>query len=212
MASAGGSGKRINAKRKIERRLGVNLWGSAKSPFEVRNYPPGIHGPSGRRGVGSDYKKQLDAKQKLKKYYGNITEKQFLRTYKEATRLKGDTGESLIGLLESRLDAIIYRAKLAPTVFSARQLVSHKHVTLNGKVTNVASCQVKPGDVVEIRQKSQQMPLILEAQQSPERDIPDYLTVDEKKKSVSYVRRPILEEVPYPVMMEPNLVIEFYSR
>src|SRR5690606_15712808 len=143
MSSTGGSGKRVNAKHKIERRLGVNLWGRAKSPFEVRNYPPGSHGPQGRRNVASDYKKQLDAKQKLKKYYANITEKQFRKVYAEAVRMKGDTGENMIGLLESRLDAVVYRAKFVPTVFAARQFVSHKHVTVNGQVVNIASYRVK---------------------------------------------------------------------
>lgn len=211
MSSVGGSGKRVNAKRKIERRLGVNLWGSVRSPFESRNYAPGSHGATGRKSVGSDYKKQLMAKQKLRGYYGNITEKQFSKTYKAAVRQKGNTGENLIGLLESRLDAIIYRAKIVPTVFSARQFVNHKHVTVNGVITNIASYQVKVGDVIQVREKSRQIPMVIEAQQSPERDVPDYLEVDAKQMTIKFVRCPILEEVPYPVMMEPNLVIEYYS-
>jgi len=201
--------KRITAKHKLDRRMGENIWGRSKSPVNVRQYGPGEHGQR-RKGRPSDYGIQLKAKQKLKGYYGNITEKQFRRYYQEAVRRKGDTGEHMVGLLERRLDALVYRAKFVPTVFAARQFVSHGHVLVNGTRTNVPSCQLKEGDVVEIRQKSREMPMVLEAMQSPERDVPEYITVEGTK--ATFTRVPTLDEVPYPVQMEPHLVIEFYSR
>ncbi len=202
--------KRINAKYKIDRRLGLNLWGRAKSPFNTRNYGPGQHGQ--RRGKPSDYGTQLFAKQKLKGYYGNITEKHFRRLYAEAVRLRGDTGENLIGLLESRLDAIVYRMKFVPTVFASRQFVNHGHVLVNGKRVNIPSYQVKAGDVIEVKPASKELGVLLEAVQSHERDVPDYIEVDHKKMKGTYTRVPNLADVPYPVQMEPNLVVEFYSR
>jgi small subunit ribosomal protein S4 len=202
--------KRVSAKHKIDRRLGVNLWGRPKSPINVRESRPGQHGQ--RRRKLSDYGTQLMAKQKLKGYYANITEKQFRRYYFEATRRHGDTSENLIGLLERRLDAVVYRMKFVPTVFAARQFVNHGHIKVNGKRVNIPSYLVQDGDVVEVREKSRQMPLVLEAIQSPERDVPDYLSVDFDKLRGTFVRTPKLTDVPYPVQMEPNLVIEFYSR
>lgn len=202
--------KRIESKHKIDRRLGVNLWGRPKSPLNSRAYGPGQHGQ--RRSKPSDYGLQLTAKQKLKGYYGNITERQFRRLYAAAIRKRGDTGENLIGLLESRLDALVYRMKFVPTVFAARQFVNHGHVLVNGKRVNIPSYLAKPGDIIEVRQKSKEMALVLEAAQLAERDIPEYLEVDQKVKKGTYVRVPTLLEVPYPVQMEPNLVVEFYSR
>jgi small subunit ribosomal protein S4 len=203
--------KRIRAKYKIDRRMGENIWGRPGSPVNKREYGPGQHGQR-RRGKPSDFGIQLRAKQKLKGYYGNITERQFRKVYDEATRLKGDTSENLIGLLERRLDAIVYRAKFVPTVFSARQVVSHGHVLVNGQRVNIPSYRCRPGDVVEIREASRQMILVLEAAQSNERDVPDYLDVDHSKMRASFTRIPQLADVPYAVRMEPNLVIEFYSR
>ncbi len=202
--------KRIESKYKIDRRLGVNLWGRPKSPLNVRAYGPGQHGQ--RRSKPSDYGLQLTAKQKLKGYYGNITERQFRRLYAEAVRRRGDTSENLIGLLESRLDAVVYRMKFVPTVFAAGQFVNHGHVLVNGKRVNIPSYLVKAGDIVEVRQKSKEMTVVLEASQLAERDIPEYLEVDHKAMKGTYVRVPTLLEVPYPVQMEPNLVVEFYSR
>ena len=203
--------KRIQAKFKINRRLGVNLWGRAKSPLNKgKEHPPGQHGQ--RRKKPSDFGTQLMAKQKLKGYYGNIGEKQFRRLYDEAVRRRGDTSENLIELLERRLDAVIYRMKFAPTPFAARQLCNHGHVQVNGKRVNIASFQVRDNDVVGIKEKSRDMALILEAAQSPERDVPDYLSVDHKDMKGTFVRAPKLPDVPYPVQMEPNLVVEFYSR
>lgn len=203
--------KRIAAKYKISRRLGVNLWGRAKDPVNKREYGPGQHG-AGRRRKTSDYGLQLKAKQKLKGYYGNITEKQFRRTYAEASRRRGDTSENLIGLLESRLDAFVYRMGVVPTVFSARQFVNHGHIQVNGKRVNIASYRLQPGDEVSVRERSREIPIVLEAIQNPERTAPDYMDFDEKKLTAKYTRVPQLAEVPYPVMMEPNLVIEYYSR
>ncbi|MDW3203899.1 MAG: 30S ribosomal protein S4 [Alphaproteobacteria bacterium] len=202
--------KRINAKHKIDRRLGVNLWGRPKSPFNKRETPPGQHGQ--RRRKPSDFGTQLMAKQKLKGYYGNIGEKRFRKYYEEATRLRGDTGENLVGLLEHRLDAIVYRAKFVPTVFAARQFVNHGHVLVNGRRVTVASYKVRVGDVIEVRQKSREMPLVLEAIQSAEREVPEYIEVDHNKLTASITRTPKLEDIPYPAQMEPNLVVEFYSR
>lgn len=202
--------KRNESKYKIDRRLGVNLWGRPKSPLNVRAYGPGQHGQ--RRSKPSDYGLQLTAKQKLKGYYGNITERQFRRLYAEAVRRRGDTSENLIGLLESRLDAVIYRMKFVSTVFAARQFVNHGHVLVNGKRVNIPSYLVKAGDVIEVRQKSKEMLVVLEAAQLAERDVPEYLEVDHKAMKGTYIRVPTLLEVPYPVQMEPNLVVEFYSR
>ena len=202
--------KRIQAKYKINRRLGVNLWGRPKSPINVRDYPPGQHGQ--RRRKPSDYGLQLMAKQKLKGYYGNVTEKQFRRYYKEAQRITGDTSENLIGILETRLDAVVYRMKFVPTVFSSRQFINHGHIRVNGIKVNIPSYLIKEGDVVTVREKSRQMPLVLLATESSERELPDYIDVIASKMEGTFVRIPKLADVPYPVQMEPNLVIEFYSR
>ena len=203
--------KRTSAKYKLDRRMGENIWGRPKSPVNRREYGPGQHGQR-RKGKMSDFGTQLRAKQKLKGYYGDLTEKQFRRIYAEAERRKGDTGENLIGLLERRLDAVVYRAKFVPTVFAARQFVNHGHVEVNGRRVNIASYQVKDGDVVSVREKSRQLALVLEAAQSVERDTPGYLEVDHTKMTASYVRQPQLADVPYPVQMEPNLVVEFYAK
>ncbi|WP_417318943.1 30S ribosomal protein S4 [Emcibacter sp.] len=203
--------KRIQSKYKIDRRLGENIWGRPKSPVNRREYGPGQHG-QGRRGKLSDFGIQLRAKQKLKGYYGNITEKQFKRIYKEADRQKGDTGEILVGLLERRLDAVVYRAKFVPTVFASRQFVNHGHVKVNGKKVNIPSYQVKPGDVIEIREKSRQVPMVIQGLESAEREVPEYLTVEDNGYKVTFLRQPVLDEIPYPVQMEPNLIVEFYSR
>ena len=204
------SGKRESSKHKIDRRLAVNLWGRPKSPFNKRQTGPGMHGA--RRGKPTGYGIQLKAKQTLKGYYGNIGERQFRRYFEEASRMKGDTSQNLIGLLERRLDAVIYRACFAPTVFSARQIVNHRHVTVNGKVVNIPSYLVQEGDVIEIREKSKKIPIIIAATESPEREVPDYIDCDPKALKATYLRVPKLEDVPYPVMIEPNLVVEFYSR
>ena len=203
--------KRHDAKHKIDRRLGVNLWGRPKSPVNRREYGPGQHGQR-RKGKLSDFGTQLRAKQKLRGYYANISERQFHSYYIEATRLRGDSGENLIGLLERRLDAIVYRAKFVPTVFAARQFVNHGHVKVNGKRVNIASYQLKPGDVVEVKDASKQSTMVLGATQLSERDVPDYLEVDHAKMTAKLARIPGLAEVPYPTQMEPNLVVEFYSR
>lgn len=202
--------KRIAAKHKIDRRLGVNLWGRAKSPINKRSHRPGQHGQS--RTKLSDYGRQLMAKQKLKGYYGNIGEKQFRSTYDEAVRLRGDTSENLVGLLERRLDAIVYRMKFVPTVFAARQIVNHCHIHVNGKRVNIPSYRVQPGDEIEVVGSMKENEIVLAANQSSERDIPDYMDVDHKQMKGKFIRVPELADVPYPVKMEPNLVIEFYSR
>ncbi len=203
--------KRVSSKYKLNRRLGENLWGRPKSPVNRRDYPPGQHGQRRRR-KASDFGVQLAAKQKLRGYYGNITEKQFRRTYGEAVKGRGDTSENLIGLLERRLDAVVYRMKFVPTVFAARQFVNHGHVQVNGQRVTIPSYRVREGDIIEVREKSRQIVMLLEAIESPERDVPDYVDVDYKQMRGTFLRQPKLAEVPYPVQMEPNLVIEFYSR
>jgi len=203
--------KRSNAKYKIDRRMGENIWGRPKSPVNKREYGPGQHGQR-RKNKLSDFGTQLRAKQKLKGYYGDLTEKQFRKIYGEAERVRGDTGEMLIGLLERRLDAVIYRAKFVPTVFAARQFVNHGHVLVNGKRVNIASYRVAEGDVISVREKSRQMAAIVEAIALTERDVPDYLEADHNKMTVKFVRTPGLGDVPYPVQMEPNLVVEYYAK
>ena len=203
--------KRTAAKYKIDRRMGENIWGRAKSPVNRREYGPGQHGQRRKQKL-SDFGTQLRAKQKLKGYYGDLTEKQFRRIYAEAERVKGDTGENLIGLLERRLDAVVYRAKFVPTIFAARQFVNHGHVEVNGKRVNIASYRVREGDVISVRERSRQLAIVLEAIASAEREVPDYLEVDSNKLTASFVRTPALGDVPYPVMMEPNLVVEYYAK
>jgi small subunit ribosomal protein S4 len=202
--------KRAAAKSKICRRLGVNLWGRSKDPLARRNYAPGQHGQKRRKLSG--FATQLMAKQKLKGYYGNVGERQFRRIYELASRLRGDTAENLIGLLERRLDMVCYRLNYVPTIFAARQLVNHGHVRVNGKRVNIPSYMVKDGDVIELGERARNMPMVLETQQRPERDVPDYLLLDPRTLKGTYVRVPKMADVPYPVRMEPNLVIEFYSR
>jgi small subunit ribosomal protein S4 len=203
--------KRIRAKHKIDRRLTENIWGRPKSPLNKRQSRPGQHGER-RVSKLSDFGQQLRAKQKLKGYYANLSERQFHRLYVEASRAKGSTSEHLIGLLERRLDAVVYRAKFVPTVFAARQFVSHGHVTVNGRRVTIPSFRVRVNDVVEVKEKSRQLPLVLEAIKSAERDTPDYVEVDQNKMTAKLARIPTLSDVPYPVTMEPNLVVEFYSR
>tara|TARA_Y100001970_G_scaffold276875_1_gene380236 strand:- start:26 stop:646 length:621 start_codon:yes stop_codon:yes gene_type:complete len=203
--------KRLRAKYKIDRRMGENIWGRPKSPVNIRSYGPGQHGQL-RKSKLSDFGLQIRAKQKLKGYYANMNERQFKNIFKEAVRIKGDTSENIIGLLESRLDAFIYRAKFVPTVFSARQFINHGHIKVNGKRVNIPSYRLKTGDLVEIKDKSKSLDLVLNGQESGERDVPDYIECDQKKLIAKLTRVPKLEEVPYPVQMEPNLVVEFYSR
>jgi small subunit ribosomal protein S4 len=203
--------KRTAAKYKIDRRMGENIWGRSKSPVNRREYGPGQHGQR-RKGKMSDFGLQLRAKQKLKGYYGDLTEKQFRRIYAEAERLRGDTGDLLVGLLERRLDAVVYRAKFVPTVFAARQFVNHGHVEVNGKRVNIPSYRVKEGDVVSVKEKSRQLEIVMSGVESQERDTPDYLEVDHNKMTATFVRTPSLGDVPYPVQMEPNLVVEFYAQ
>ncbi len=203
--------KRISAKHKISRRIGQNLWGTSKSPVNRRESGPGQHGAR-RKNKISDFGVQLRAKQTLKGYYANITERQFRRIFAEANRLRGDTGENMIGLLERRLDAVVYRSKFAPTPFAARQIVNHGHVKVNGRRLNIASAVVKEGDVIELSEKIRQSAPVLAAIQSAEREVPEYLEADHNKGVVKFVRTPKLSDVPYPVQMNPNLIIEFYSR
>ena len=203
--------KRTSAKYKIDRRMGENIWGRPKSPVNKREYGPGQHGQRRKQKI-SDFGLQLRAKQKLKGHYGDLTEKQFRRTYAEAERVRGDTGENLIGLLERRLDAVVYRAKFVPTIWSARQFVNHGHVLVNGRRVNIPSYRVKEGDVIEVREKSRQMALVMEAVGLAERDVPDYIEVDHSKMKVTFVRAPQLADVPFAVQMEPNLVVEYYAK
>jgi len=203
--------KRLASKHKVDRRLKVNLWGRPKSPFNTRNYPPGQHGKT-KRGKPSDYGTQLEAKQKMKFYYGNMNERQFRNAYRKAIQKKGNTSENLIGFLERRLDIIIYRAKFATTVFSARQLINHGHIRINGKKVNIPSYLVKAEDTIEIKDKSKEIVIITAALVSKEREVPDYIQMDEKHKKAKLIRVPKFSEVPYPIIMEPNLVIEYYSR
>jgi len=203
--------KRLSSKHKVDRRLKVNLWGRPKSPFNSRNYPPGQHGKA-RKGKPSDYGTQLEAKQKMKFYYGNINERQFRNIYLKAIQKKGNTTENLVGILERRLDTVTYRAKFATTVFSARQLINHGHIRVNGKKVNIPSYLVKSEDTIEIKNKSKELNMIVGALASKERDIPEYIQMDEKNKKAKLVRVPKFSEIPYPTIMEPNLVIEYYSR
>ena len=203
--------KRTSAKYKIDRRMGENIWGRPKSPVNRRDYGPGQHGQR-RKGKLSDFGLQLRAKQKLKGHYGDLTEKQFRRIFGEAERVKGDTGENLIGLLERRLDAVVYRAKFVATMFAARQFVNHGHVTVNGKRVNIPSYRVKEGDLIEVRDRSKQIAVVIEATQLAERDVPDYIDADHSKMIATFVRTPGLGDVPFAVQMEPNLVIEYYAQ
>ncbi|AKI00305.1 ribosomal protein S4, bacterial/organelle type [Hoeflea sp. IMCC20628] len=203
--------KRESSKYKLDRRMGENIWGRPKSPVNRREYGPGQHGQR-RKSKLSDFGIQLRAKQKLKGYYGDVSEKQFRKIYDEANRLKGDTPENLIGLLEARLDAIVYRAKFVPTIFAARQFINHGHITLNGQRMNIGSARCKPGDVIAVKEKSKQLAIVLESAQLAERDVPEYIEADHHKMSATFVRVPSLSDVPYAVVMEPNLVVEFYSR
>ena len=203
--------KRLNSKHKVDRRLKVNLWGRPKSPFNRRDYPPGLNGQN-RKKKPSDFGIQLMAKQKLKCHYGYITEKQFRNLFFKASKIKGNTSENLIELLERRLDATVYRMKFSTTIFAARQFVSHGHILVNGKKVTISSYSLKDGDIVEVKEKSREIPVLLEAISSTERETPQYLSVDYDKLKGTFVKGPKLDEVPYPVLMEPNLVIEYYSR
>ena len=203
--------KRVEAKHKLDRRMGQNIWGRPKSPVNRREYGPGQHGQR-RKGKLSDFGVQLRAKQKLKGYYANISERQFRSIYAEAIRQKGDSGANLIGLLERRLDAAVYRAKFVPTIFASRQFISHGHIKVNGRRVTIPSYRLKAGDTIEVKDKSKQLALVLEAAQLPERDVPEYIEADHNKMTAKFTRVPAINEVPYPVHMEPQLVVEYYSR
>jgi small subunit ribosomal protein S4 len=203
--------KRSEAKYKIDRRMGQNIWGRPKSPVNRREYGPGQHGQR-RKGKLSDFGVQLRAKQKLKGYYANISERQFHGIYVEAGRMKGDTGENLIGLLERRLDTVVYRAKFVATMFAARQFINHGHIKVNGRRVNISSYKLKPGDLVEIKESSKQLTHVLEASQLGERDVPDFIEADHGKMTAKFSRIPALSDVPFAVQMEPHLIVEFYSR
>ena len=203
--------KRLLSKHKVDRRLKSNLWGRPKSPFNSRNYPPGQHGKS-KKGKPSDYGTQLEAKQKMKFYYGNMNERQFRNVYRKAIKKKGNTTENLVGILERRLDTVVYRAKFATTVFSSRQLINHGHIKVNGKKVNIPSYLVRAEDNIEIKDKSKDLTIISGALVNKERDVPDYIQIDDKNKKAKLIRVPKFSEVPYPSIMEPNLVIEYYSR
>jgi small subunit ribosomal protein S4 len=203
--------KRSEAKYKLDRRMGENIWGRPKSPVNRREYGPGQHGQR-RKGKLSDYGVQLRAKQKLRGYYGNISEKQFRGIYDEAIRMRGDSGANMIGLLERRLDAVIFRAKFVPTVFAARQFINHGHVKVNGRRVNIPSYRVKVGDTIELKESSRQLAIVLEAAQLAERDVPDYIEADHNKMTAKLARIPLISDVPYAVMMQPHLVVEYYSR
>ena len=203
--------KRLASKHKVDRRLKTNLWGRPKSPFNTRNYPPGQHGKD-KKGKPSDYGNQLEAKQKMKSYYGNMNERQFRNVYRKAIKKKVNTTENLVGFLERRLDTVIYRAKFAITVFSARQLINHGHIRVNGKKVNIPSYLVKAEDIIEIRDKSKELTMIAGALVSKEREVPDYIKMDEKNKKATFIRVPKFSEIPYPSIMQPSLVIEYYSR
>ena len=204
--------KRLASKHKVDRRLKVNLWGRPKSPFNSRNYPPGQHGKSTKRGKTSDYGTQLEAKQKLKFYYGNMNERQFRNVFRKALQKRGNTTENFIGLLERRLDTVIYRAKFTTTVFSARQLINHGHIKVNGKKVNIPSCLLSEKDTIELKDKSKELLVVAGALVNKEREIPDYIQMDEKNKIAKLIRVPKFSDVPYPTIMEPNLVVEYYSR
>ncbi|MDR3126627.1 MAG: 30S ribosomal protein S4 [Rickettsiales bacterium] len=203
--------KRLSSKHKLDRRYGVNVWAKPKSPVNKRKYKPGQHGPTARV-KQTEYGRQLAAKQLLKGYYGNISERKFRSYYDAALKGRGDTAQGIVGRLESRLDAIIYRANFAPTVFSARQLVSHGHVRVNGRRVTIASFAAKPGDVVALDERAWNIPAVLQAENNKDHVVPEYLSVEAKKKAATFVRVPAFEEVPYPVQMQPNLIVEFYSK
>ena len=204
--------KRIQAKKKLSRKFGVNLWGKANDTYEKRNYKPGQHGKTMMRGRTSDYGTQLKAKQQMKFYYGNISEKQFRNMFKAATNIKGDVSENFIGLLESRLDVVIFRSNFVSTVFAARQFVNHKHVLVNGKVVNIPSYKLQIGDIVEVKEKSRSLTVVIESLQNAQADVPSYLSLDKANFAVKVVAKPVFAEVPYACEMEPHLITEFYSR
>lgn len=199
------------SKYKLSRRLGVSVWGDTKDPYNKKNYKPGQHGPLSVRKL-SVFAKQLNAKQLLKGYYGRIKEGQFRNIFAEAARMKGDTGENLIALLESRLDAVIYRMNIASSIFAARQLVTHKHICVDGKVVNVPSFVVKPGSVIEVKDASKNLTAIEAAVSKMDRAVPDYINFEAGSKKGSFLRIPTFAEVPYPCQIDPQLVVEFYSR
>ncbi|XVN41153.1 MAG: 30S ribosomal protein S4 [Rickettsia endosymbiont of Argas persicus] len=203
--------KIVRSKYKASRRLGVSLWGDSKDAFNTRNYRPGQHGQNTMVKT-SDYGLHLKAKQRIKCHYGRITEKQFRNLFGSAQKMKGNTGENFIGLLESRLDTIVYRMNIAQTIFAARQLVSHGHIKVNGHKADIASMRLKEGDVVEIKESSRQMTVIQESVSKQGQTTPDYVSFDVDSLSGKYLRVPTISDVRYPFKAEVHLVVELYSR
>lgn len=203
--------KIVKAKYKVSRRLGSSIWGDEKDPFHTKNYRPGQHGP-GTRGKVSDYGLHLNAKQMVKNHYGRVTETQFRNIFKLASKMKGNTAENFAGLLEQRLDMVVYRMNFAPTIFAARQLVSHCHVRLNGKKVNIASQRVQIGDVIEIKDNSKDITKIMESIQKLSRPVPEYLAIDPAKMSGQLVRIPMISDIPYPFQPNFGKIVEYYSH
>lgn len=203
--------KVVKAKYKASRRLGTSIWGDDKDPFHTKNYRPGQHGPTGRVKT-SDYGVHLQAKQTVKAHYGRITEKQFRNIFALANKMKGNTAENFAGLLEKRLDMVIYRMNLAPTIFAARQLVSHDNVKLNGKKVNIPGQRLKEGDKVELKDSAKQITVYMESAQKQKRTVPEYLSVDPGAMSGVFIRTPMILDIPYPFEANFGKIIEYYSH
>ena len=194
-------------KVKRSRSLGIPLTPKAAKVMERRPNPPGQHGPTVRRTKMSDYKRQLLEKQRLRFQY-NISERQMVNYYLKASRLQGATGDNLIRLLETRLDALVYRAGLARTIYAARQYVNHGHIQVNGQKVDIPSFQLKVGDVLSVKPSSQNLVCFEEALQ--EANPPIYLNLTANQKSARLVNIPLRDDVG--VICEVPLVVEYYSR
>ncbi len=194
-------------KVKLSRKLGLNLTPKSHKYTEKKPYPPGQHGKLKRRAKMSDYARQLLEKQKLRYQY-NVSEKQMNNYYQKASRITGNTGEFLLQLLESRLDSLTYRAGLAPSIYAARQLVTHGHVLVNGKRVNVPSYSVRPNSVVSIKESSRKIPMILDSIRSVQP--PPYIDLVKAEFTFRYLYIPPKEEIP--VVVELPQVVEYYAR
>ena len=198
----------IGPKTKIARKFGEPIYGADKY-FERKNYPPGSHGANRRRRKLSEYGIQLKEKQKAKYTYG-VLERQFAKLFDKALRKKGVTGEVLLQLLESRLDNVVYRLGIAPTRNGARQLVSHKHITVNGKVSNIPSLLLKAGDIVGVREKSKSLEVVINSLETVQYSKSSWLEWDQDLLTGKFLNVPEREDIPENI--KEQLIVELYSK
>lgn len=197
-------------KNRVARRFGVNIFGRARNPLLHKQNPPGVHGA--RRRKKSDFGVALEEKQKLKAIYGMLTEKQLVSYYKRAVALPGNTAQHLVQMLECRLDTVVYRLKLAPTIFAAHQLISHGHILVDGKKVDRRSFQVQPGMVISVKEKTRNNAIVADSVQSGMRAVPEYMNLSASSFSGQLLAMPMMEQMPWPLELNLPGICDFLAH